>query len=365
MRIVTFGEIMGRLAPAGVLRLRQALPGTLDVTFAGAEANVAASLAMLGADVEFVTALPSSAKNPLADACVATLRGLGIETRHIVRSDRGRLGLYFLETGANQRPSQVIYDRDGSSISRTTPEEYDWAGIFDGAGWLHVTGITPSISREAADSTRAAVETAKKAGVTVSCDLNFRKKLWRWEPGTAPRDLAEKTMRDILPYVDVVVANEEDCADVLGIRAAGTDVHAGKLSVERYPDVARQLVAQFGNVSHVGITLRESISASHNNWGGMLYSAEDDAVHFAPLAGDEYRPYEIKSIVDRVGAGDSFAAGLIYSLTTPELKRPSHAIRFAVAASCLAHSIVGDFNYTTRAEIEALMGGAASGRVVR
>jgi 2-dehydro-3-deoxygluconokinase len=259
----------------------------------------------------------------------------------------------------------VIYDRDGSTISRTPPEEYDWAGIFDGAAWLHVTGITPSISREAAESTLAAVGAATNAGVRVSCDLNFRKKLWRWESGTEPRKLAEKTMRGILPFVDVVVANEEDCGDVLGIRAAGTDVHAGKLTVERYPDVARQVVAQFGNVSHVGITLRESISASHNNWGGMLYAAKDATPHFAPLAGGEYRPYEIKSIVDRVGAGDSFSAGLIYSLTTPELSTPADAIRFAVAASCLAHSIVGDFNYATRAEVEALMGGAASGRVVR
>jgi 2-dehydro-3-deoxygluconokinase len=362
MRIVTFGEIMGRLAPPGVLRLAQALPGSLDVTFAGAEANVAASLAMFGADVEFVTALP---KNPLADACVATLRGHGVATGHIVRSDRGRLGLYFLETGANQRPSQVIYDRDGSSISVTPPESYDWPSIVRGAAWLHVTGITPAISREAAECTRRAVETAKEAGLSVSCDLNFRSKLWRWEGSTPPRELAGRTMRGILPFVDLVIANEEDCGDVLGIRAAGTNVAAGMLSIDRYPDVAQQVARQFPNVSLVGITLRESISASHNNWGGMLYAAKEDAAYFAPLCGEEYRPYEIRNIVDRVGAGDSFAAGLIYSLTTEGLCVPQDAIRFAVAASCLAHSIVGDFNYSTRGDVEALMGGAASGRVVR
>lgn len=362
MRIVTFGEIMGRLAPRGPLRLRQALPGQLDVTFAGAEANVAASLAMFGAEAEFVTALP---KNPLADACLGTLRGLGIQTRHVVRTDDGRLGLYFLETGANQRPSQVIYDREGSAISQTSPDRYPWASVFEGAGWLHVTGITPAISRQAAESTRVAVQSANEAGLKVSCDLNFRKKLWRWDGGLAPRELAEQTMREILPHVDLVIANEEDCSDVLGIRAAGTDVQAGKLAVDRYPEVARQLASQFTNVSHVAITLRESVSASHNNWGGMLYSAEDDVAHFAPLAGTEYRPYEIRNIVDRVGAGDSFAAGLIYSLTTPDLNAPQDAVRFAAAASCLAHSIVGDFNYSTRGEVEALMGGAAAGRVIR
>lgn len=362
MRVITFGEVMGRLTPPGVLRLRQALPGSLNVTFAGAEANVAASLAMFGADVEFVTALP---KNPLADACVGALRSLGIGTEHLVRSDHGRLGLYFLETGANQRPSQVIYDRDGSSISLTPPEEYNWPSIVEGAGWLHVTGITPAISKQAAESTRQAVETAKQHGLQVSCDLNFRKKLWRWEGATPPPELAERTMRDVLPFVDLVVANEEDCGDVLGIRAAGTDVAAGKLSIERYPDVARQVANQFPNVSLVGITLRESISASHNNWGGMLYAAKDDKAFFAPLSGEEYRPYEIRNIVDRVGAGDSFAAGLIYSLTAMGLSKPQDSIRFAVAASCLAHSIVGDCNYSSRAEVEALMGGAASGRVER
>lgn len=361
-KVVTFGEIMGRMAVPGFLRFKQALPGTIDVTFAGAEANVAASLSMLGARAAFVTALPT---NAIADACVASLRTLGIDTQHIVQTGEGRLGLYFLETGANQRPSHVVYDRSWSSMSLTSADRYDWPAIFDGADWLHVTGITPSISRTAAEATLAAVESAKAAGLTVSCDLNFRKKLWRWDESVPPGELAEKTMRQVLPNVDLVIANEEDCAAVLGIHAAQTDVEAGELKIDSYPDVARRLVAQFANVSKVGITLRESISASHNNWGAMLYCADEDRACFAPLQGGAYRPYEIRNIVDRVGGGDSFAAGLIFALTTPELSDAQTTIQFATAASCLAHSVVGDFNYCTRAEVESLMGGSGSGRVVR
>ena len=206
-RIVTFGEIMARLAPSGCQRFRQALPGTLDVTFAGAEANVAASLTMLGLQTDFVTALPNHA---IADACVQTLRGLSVGVEHIVRTDHGRLGLYFLETGANQRPSQVIYDRDGSSVAVTPASAYDWPQIFAGADWFHVTGITPAISATSAEAALAAAAAAKQAGVTVSCDLNFRKKLWRWDPQVETRDLAEQNMRAILQHVDVLVANEED-----------------------------------------------------------------------------------------------------------------------------------------------------------
>lgn len=362
MRIVTFGEIMGRFTPNGFLRLRQTLPGTLDVTFAGAEANVAASLAMLGARAEFVTALP---ENVLAEACLGHLHNVGVDTASVVRSDRGRLGLYFLETGANQRPSQVLYDRAGSTISLTPPDQYDWANVLQGAGWLHTTGITPALSERAAESTLAAVQAAKAAGATVSCDLNFRKKLWRWDESRTPRELAQQTMRRILPSVDLVIANEEDCADVLGIAAEKTDAESGELSVDRYPDVARRVVEEFPNVSQVAITLRESLSASHNNWGGMLYDAADGSAHFAPTRDGRYQPYQIKHMVDRVGAGDSFAAGLIFALSTPDLAAPEPSLRFAVAASCLAHSIAGDFNYSSRAEIQRLMDGSGSGRVIR
>ena len=361
--IVTFGEIMGRISAPGSSRFIQALPGAMDFTFGGGEANVAVSLAMLGAHARFVTALP---KNALADACVMKLRGLGVDTAHIVRPAGGRLGLYFLEAGSNQRPSNVIYDRDQSSLMITPPQSYDWDKIFRNASWFHFTGITPALSENAALATLAAVKAANDAEATVSCDLNFRKKLWNWREGTKPRDLAEETMRALLPYVDVVIANEEDAEQVLGIHAAGTDVESGKLNVDAYCDVAAQVVDQFKNLSKVAITLRQSISADHNNWGGLLYDTDGMISYLAPLnkKGD-YTPYEITDIVDRVGGGDSFAAGLIYALTTPALSAPDTAIRFAVAASCLKHSIYGDFNYTNRAEVEALMGGKGSGRVNR
>jgi 2-dehydro-3-deoxygluconokinase len=362
MKVITFGEVMARMAPPGLLRFRQALPGVLEVTFAGAEANVAVSLALLGADVSFVTALPGTS---IAEACVDRLRGLGVETRHILRSDKGRLGIYFLETGANQRPSRVLYDRDHSAIALTPPAAYDWAAILSGGTWFHTTGITPALSRLTAEATLAAVREAKTRGLIVSCDLNFRKNLWRWEEGLSASKLAEKTMRSLLPHVDLLIANEEDCADVLGIRAAGSDVEAGKLQADRYPEVARQLVRQFPNVSRVAITLRESISASHNNWGAMLYCAAGDEAFFAPIEAGQYRPYPIRNIVDRVGAGDSFGAALIFALNTPELEAPQTTVRFAAAASCLAHSISGDFNFSSRAEIEALMRGSGSGRVLR
>jgi 2-dehydro-3-deoxygluconokinase len=361
-RVVTFGEIMGRLTPGGFLRFRQTLPGTLQFTFGGAEATVAASIAALGGEAAFVTALPCHA---IADACVAQLKALGLDTRYIVRANQGRLGLYFLETGANQRPSNVIYDRDDSSVSLTPAEAYPWAEIFTGARWFHVSGITPALSAVAARAALAAVQEARSRGATVSCDLNFRRKLWRWDPAIGPKELARKTMRELLAHVDVVIGNEEDAGEVLDIHARDTDVQAGRLAIDKYPDVARRIVAQFPQVTHVAITLRESISASHNHWGAMLYDTRDDCARFAPLADGQYQPYAITQIVDRVGTGDAFAAGLIFARITPELSEPQTALGFAVAASCLAHSISGDFNYSNRAEVEALMRGAASGRVLR
>jgi len=354
---------MGRVTSPGFGRLRQSLPGSLDFTFGGAEANVAVSLALWEVSSEFVTALP---KHAMADACIDALRGLGVETAHVVRTESGRLGLYFLEIGANQRPSQVIYDREHSAMGLTPPESYDWDGIFEGATWLHTTGITPAISETAARAALHAVETAKSNGLIVSMDLNFRKKLWRWSSDVPPRQLAETTMRNLLPYVDVLVANEEDCSDVLQITAGNTDVQAGRLDLERYPDVARQVVQQFPNIGHVAITLRESFSASHNNWGAMLYCASEEQAYFAPLDEQQrYRPYEIRNIVDRVGGGDAFAAGLIHALGADGQATPADAVRFAAAASCLAHSVAGDFNYCTRDEVETLMKGSGSGRVVR
>ena len=359
--VVTFGEIMGRLAATGNLRLRQSR--SLDVTYAGSEASVAVSICNFGGRARYVTALP---KHSLADATIDAVRALGVDTQYVLRTDKGRLGLYFLETGANQRPSNVIYDREDSAVSITPADAYDWESIFEGASWLHLSGITPALSENAAQATLVAAQKAKELGITVSIDLNFRNKLWNWNPQKSNKELAQSTMRKILPFIDVVIANEEDCYDVLGIRAGETDVHSGALDTTRYPSVARQVVAQFPNVRMVAITLRESLSATHNNWGAMLYDAALDQPFFAPLdENEDYQSYQIKNIIDRVGGGDSFAGGLIYALTTEDLKNPEIAVKYAVAASCLKHSIKGDFNFSTRGEVEKLMGGSASGRVVR
>lgn len=359
--VVTFGEIMGRLAAPDNLRLRQTRQ--LDVTYAGAEASVAASVCNFGGKARYVTALP---KHALAEATMDSVRAVGVDTQYVLRTDEGRLGLYFLETGANQRPSNVIYDREESAVAITPASSYNWEAIFKGASWLHLSGITPALSKNAAEATLVAAQKAKAAGTSVSIDLNFRGKLWKWDSTKSAKELAQETMRKILPFIDVVVGNEEDCHDVLGIRAGDTDVHAGKLDTSRYPDVARQVVTQFPNVSKVAITLRESCSASHNNWGAMLYEAKTDTPSFAPLDADgNYQSYKIKNIVDRVGGGDSFAGGLIFALTTPELSESNIAVKYAIAASCLKHSIKGDFNFSTRSEVEALMGGSGSGRVVR
>ncbi len=359
--VVSFGEIMGRFAAPQHMRLRQT--HALEVTYAGAEASVAASICNFGGSARFVTALP---KHALAEATLDSLRAVGIDTQFVRHTDEGRLGLYFLESGANQRPSNVIYDREHSAVSITEADQYDWDAIFDGAQWLHLSGITSAISRCAANANLVAAQKAKQAGLQVSVDLNFRAKLWTWDKTISPRELARQTMRNLLPHVDLVIANEDDCSNVLGIHAKETDVHAGTIQSLCYPEVAAQVVEQFPSVSRVAITLRESHSATHNNWGAMLLDVGSGESYFSPTsANGEYRPYEIKSIVDRVGSGDAFAAGLIYCLTTPELSKPQTALAFAVAASCLKHSIHGDFNCTTRNEVELLMTGNASGRVLR
>jgi 2-dehydro-3-deoxygluconokinase len=246
------------------------------------------------------------------------------------------------------------------------PEEYDFPSALEGVHWLHTTGITPAISENAYRTNLALVRAAKDAGATVSCDLNFRKKLWKWRPGAGGRALARQCMSELLPHVDLVIGNEEDAGDVLDIHAAATDVERGRINAEAYEQVAREIVARFPNVSRAAITLRESVSADHNNWGGMLFDAADDRAVWAPLdSNGEYEPYRICDIVDRVGAGDSFAAGLLHALNSEEYASSEQAIRFAVAASCLKHSVHGDFNYVTREEVAGLAAGKTTGRVQR
>lgn len=362
-RVVTFGEVMIRLCPPGFLRLTQSLPGSLDATFGGAEVNVAVSIAQQGGQSAFCTALPD---NSLTAAFLQELRRLGVSTDLVCQFPQGRFGTYYVETGANQRSGTVTYDRSYATIALTPADAYPWDKVFHDANWFHISGITPALSSMAADSALTAARQARQAGVTVSCDLNFRKKLWNWDPVLKSTELARRTMRQLLANVDVVIANEEDAEQVLGVQAAHTNVEQGELGVTAYPDVAREIIRQFPQVQRVAITLRESISASHNNWGAMLYDAATQQAHFAPLdRSGNYSPYPIRNIVDRVGAGDAFAGGLIFALTTAELSAPETALKYAVAASCLKHSIVGDFNHASRDEIEGLMGGSGSGRVQR
>ena len=340
-KFITFGEIMFRLNPEGFLRLVQA--DKLEVSVAGGEANVSVSLANYGLDTAFVSKVPT---HEVGDCVIRGLRTYGIDTRYVLRGGR-RLGIYYVEKGASQRPSKVIYDREGSAIAEAKPEEFDWDTIFEGAEWFHWTGITPALSDSMVETTLQALKKAKEKGVTVSCDLNYRKKLWS-------REKAGEVMAQLVPYVDVCIANEEDCADVFGIHAEGTDIESGKLDHQAYISVARQLAQRFG-CKKVAITLRGSISASENDWAGMLYDAATDTANFS-------RSYRIK-LVDRVGGGDSFGGGLIYALS--QGYDDNDAINFAVAASCLKQTIEHDFNQVKVDEVLALMKGSGSGRVQR
>jgi len=338
-RIVTFGEIMMRLNPAGYLRFVQA--DKFDATYAGGEANVAVSLANYGMDAAFVSKVPA---HEIGQCAVNALRRYGVDTTYMLRGG-DRLGIYYAEKGASQRASKVIYDRAHSSISQATASEFDWDAIFEGADWFHWTGITPALGGELPAICLEACKAAKAKGVKISCDLNYRKKLWT----TAQ---ANKVMSELMPYVDVCIANEEDAKDVFGIEAANTDINAGKLNHDGYISVAKQITEKFG-CEKVAITLRSSISANDNDWAAMLYT--DGQAYFSP----SYRIH----IVDRVGGGDSFGGGLIYSLLSG--KAPQDAINFAVAASCLKHTIEHDFNLVSVAEVENLAAGNASGRVQR
>ena len=338
-KVITFGELMLRLAPENYLRFVQS--EKYEATFGGAEANVAVSLANYGVDVSFVTKLP---EHEIGQAAVNSLRKFGVNTDKIVRGG-DRVGIYYCEKGASQRPSKVIYDRAGSAIASAKPSDFKWASIFKGIDWFHFTGITPALSDSMAKICLAAVKEAKKRGITVSCDLNFRKKLWS-------KEKAGEVMGELCNYIDYCIANEEDAKDVFGIEADNSDINSGKLDREGYISVARKLTERF-NFKGVAITLRESLSANDNNWSGMLYM-NGNAVFS--------KKYSMH-IVDRVGGGDSFGGGLIYSLLNGY--DAQKAIDFAVAASCLKHSIEGDYNMVSVKEVETLAGGNASGRVQR
>ncbi len=361
--VLTFGEIMLRLSPPGLQRFQQSMPGSLTASFGGGEANVAVTLAHMGDAAAFMTAVPD---NTVSACMLAELRRYGVDPSRIRMCKNGRFGIYFAETGSNQRPGVVTYDRAGSAIAVAEPASYAFSAALEGITWVHTTGITPSLSRAAYDSTRLLCKEAAARQIPVSVDLNFRRKLWRWEAGREPNALAQACMTEILQHATLVIANEEDAAEVLGIHAAGTAVEEGRLAAEAYIDVAREIAARFPSVGRVAITLRESYSADHNNWGAMLYEPATDSACFAPLDADgAYRPYEIRNIADRIGGGDAFGGGLIHALRSERFHRPQDAIRFATAASALKHTITGDFNLITEAEVETLMKGSGSGRVQR
>jgi len=339
MKVITFGEIMLRLAPEGYYRFVQA--SSFGATYGGGEANVAVSLSGFGIDAAFVTKLP---KHEIGQGAVNKLREFGVDTSHIVRGG-DRVGIYFLEKGASQRPSKVIYDRAHSSIATAAEGDFDWDKIFQGVSWFHFTGITPALSDNAAVICLAACKAAKSKGVSVSCDLNYRNNLWS-------REKAGEVMGKLMEYVDLCIANEEDSHDVFNISASGSDVTTGKINHDGYKEVAATLVKRFG-FKYTAITLRESISANDNNWGAMLHTGND--YYFS-------KKYPVH-IVDRVGGGDSFGAGLIYA--TLNKMSPQDSIEYAVAASCLKHTIEGDFNLVSADEVKKLAAGNASGRVQR
>lgn len=341
MKYLTFGEIMLRLRAPGHERFFQS--NMMEATFGGGEANVAVSLANYGEDAAYLTVLP---ENPLGDECVKELRRFGVDTTRIQRG-KGRMGIYFLETGANQLPSKVLYDRENSAIALAKTGDIDWESTFKNIGWFHITGITPAISESAMELSMESVKEAKKRGITVSCDLNYRKNLWKYGKK------ASEVMRELVKYVDVAIANEEDVQKALEI-TADVNVESGELSREKYKELGDKVLAAYPDMKMIAITLRESHSADWNSWAACL----NDREHF-----NVSKKYEIRDIIDRVGGGDSFAGGLIYGLNHYEDHRT--ALEFAVAASCLKHSIIGDFNRVSASDVEKLMGGDGSGRVQR
>jgi 2-dehydro-3-deoxygluconokinase len=341
LKVVCFGEIMLRLSPPGFERLFQS--PVLQASFGGGEANVAVSLAQFGCESVYVTRLPA---NPVGDAALRTLRAEGVNVEHVVRGG-ARLGLYFAETGASQRPSTVVYDRSHSAISELSPGSIPWHDVFEGARWFHWTGITPALSETAATCTREAIQAARRAGVRVSVDLNFRKKLWSEAE-------ARQTMRPLVERADLVIANEEDLQSVLGIEVRGADVIAGALDIDAYREAATRVAREFG-VSQVAVTLRESLSASDNAWSAVLLDAPTRRFY-------QSQRYVVR-LVDRIGGGDSFAAGLIYGAVSGRDHESS--LRFAVAASALKQTIPGDFNHVSLEEVDRLAAGDASGRVQR
>jgi len=340
-KYITFGEIMLRLKPPNWERFFQS--PLLEATFGGGEANVAVGLARFGLNVAYVSVIPN---NPIGDACIGELRRQGVDTSLIVRKGN-RLGIYFLEAGANQRPSKVIYDRSHSAIAEAKPGDINWDKVFDRVSWFHISGITPAISISSSELSLEAVKKAREKGITISCDLNFRKKLWKYGKS------APQVMGELVKYIDIAIGNEEDCQKSLGVKV-DVDVESGRLQTEKYRELTDKVLNLYPNIKKIAITLRESHSANNNGWSAVLNNREEFIIS---------KKYEINNIVDRVGGGDTFAAGLIYGFNN--LHSDKESLEFAAAASCLIHSIPGDLPLLSVEEVKSLTGGAASGRVQR
>jgi 2-dehydro-3-deoxygluconokinase len=345
-RIVTFGEVMLRLKAPGFERLLQS--PTFEATFGGGEANVAVSLAQFGHEVVYVTALPH---NPVSEACVTFLKGKGVDTSQIVQAGE-RMGIYYYEAGANQKPSRVVYDRSHSAIMDAPPSAFDWGKILEGAAWFHITGITPALSASASEISRTAMKTAREKGIKVSCDYNYRKNLWKYGKG------APEVMTGLVRYADVGIANEEDCQLALGISVEAEDgekdIESGRIDTAKYRLLCEKVLSAFPNLKYQAITLRESYTADRNGWSACLHDGREFHVS---------THYEVTDIVDRVGTGDAFAAGLIYGLSGGMADQD--ALEFAVAASCLKHSIPGDMNFSSVEDVKTLLSGEGSGRIQR
>jgi 2-dehydro-3-deoxygluconokinase len=347
-KVVTLGEVMIRLSTPGFKRFQQAMPGSLDVHFGGAEASVAGLIANWGGDAAFVTALPDT---PLGHACVANLRSVGVDMGHTRLTAEGRMGVYFVEHGVNQRSGQVIYDRADSSFAITPPGDYDWDAIFSDATWLVVSGITPAISNNCSWVASVALEQARRHGVKIACDMNYRSKLWKWDSRLAPRDLAAKTMEEVVRQVDLLICGRDDAIGTLGISKDTPD-----------DSLPAEISRRYQNVNHIAITQRESLSSTSQRIAASLYDTASGESFHAPGPG---RFYEITDVVDRIGAGDAFVAALVFAMEDPALCSSSLAIQFANAAACLAHSIEGDLCYISRAEVELLIDQRGIGRIDR
>ncbi|PAW79915.1 MAG: hypothetical protein B9S32_00900 [Verrucomicrobia bacterium Tous-C9LFEB] len=354
--VICFGEVMGRLMPPGHLKFQQSVPGSLELTFAGSESNVAACISLLGGTSTFVTALPD---HIIGQTCLHYFRGLGTDVSHCVLKPHSRLGVFYVENGISQRSGQVVYDREFSAFSTSTPSDFNWDAIFVGASHFFTSGISPAVSEQSCQTTLAAIREARKRGVTVAFDPNHRRTLWRWSKSASPTELARQTFDIFLKEADILFTNCDQARDLLGIKGEFTQ------SPEYCLEIARQLAQRYPQLQSIALTMRHLFSACEHSWGAAYYECRSGQLYFSPQAEEAYHPYHITQIVDRLGTGDAFAGGLLYALGTPDLQSPQRALDFATATAALAHSIRGDVSYSSRKDVESMLSSNGSGHCIR